>query len=91
MLRKTNYSRGSMKRDMNNTPGSGGMQISSYSKRMDSSNMWDSNDTQLEQRGPSYSSVVKRQNGPIENGPRNNGKRHELAPGVIVEGEVSDL
>ena len=53
--------------------------------------MWDSNDTQLEQRGPSYSSVVKRQNGPIENGPRNNGKRHELAPGVIVEGEVSDL
>jgi hypothetical protein len=89
MLRKTNYSRGSMKRDMNNTPGS--MQISSYSKRMDSSNMWEGNDTQLEQRGPSYSSVVKRQNGPSENGPKNNGRRHELAPGVIVEGEVSEL
>jgi hypothetical protein len=88
MLRKTNYSRGSMKRDMNNTPGSGAMKISSYSNRMDSNNMWEGNDTQLEQRGPTYSSVVKRQNGPSDNG---NGRRHELAPGVIVEGEVSDL
>lgn len=82
-----------MKRDMNNTPGSGAMKISSYSNRMDSSNMWEGNDTQLEQRGPSYSAVVKRQNGPTENhsNSNNNGNRHELAPGVIVEGEVAEL
>lgn len=75
-----------MKRDINNMPG--GMNISSYGNRMDSSKMWNGNDNQLENRGPTYSSVVKRQN---DNSFNHNGKRHELAPGVIVEGEVADL
>jgi hypothetical protein len=75
MLRKTNYTRGSMKRnegDMVNTK------------------MWESQEVDKGNKGPSYSAVLKnkRQHGPSKGG---NSRRHELAPGVIVEGEVADL
>ncbi|XP_059471751.1 neither inactivation nor afterpotential protein C isoform X2 [Neocloeon triangulifer] len=89
MLRKTNYNRGSMKRNDIYSPDDApsSFKISSYNQ--DNSNMWEKNNVDQTSKGPSYSAVVKQKTKNV--GFENDKNRHELAPGVIVEGDVADL
>ncbi|XP_065353511.1 neither inactivation nor afterpotential protein C isoform X2 [Cloeon dipterum] len=91
MLRKTNFSRGSMKRSDIYSPDDGpSFKISSYNQQ-DNKQMWEKSDLdQSKNKGPSYSAVVKQKQPKVGFADKND-NRHEIAPGLIIEGEVSDL